>query len=728
MLYESPHFRLEADDRLLTLWFDFRGRPNHTLTLPILHELNLVLDRVGGLPTPDALVLRSARPGTFLAEFDTAELVRFRTPLEFAALARRGQEAARKIAGLPFPTVAVIEGRCAGAGLELALACDRRWAVATPECRFDFPELDRGLIPCWGGTYRLPRLVGVQAALRLFGAGPAGPEAAYRLGLVDQVIRPHEVPVRMLTLVDEVRDNGSRRTAGVWRSVRTGVSRALSRVLNWAVGPSSGNEEGTPAQGLRRAIAAGFSSEGEGMAAERATFTGLATSEATRRRLDLHRQASSATRLFPEPIDPVSPPPRRIGLVGGGDLGSRLAVRFLRAGHEVVVQEENAAGVERATRALRRRLNEMGRHGEVAADAARSLGSNVRVTAEWNGFDSVDLVIEAAAEDAGVKRNLFHELEHRVRPRIPLVTTSTTVLVEAVQSELSRPGRVAGFHLPNLDGRRPIAEVVGTALTDEATVTALIGWARRWDLVPVRVADRPARLVAHVRLAYLSEGVSLVAEGLPIGRIDAGCRQFGMARGPLEWCDELGLDRLAEQVAQLQLAREDGQARNLLFHRLLPYGCLGREVGEGFYRYGLARRPSRAALMALWHDLDEDASVPYVFDPDDALREGIERVVLRTVNEAAAALADEPDAEPATVDAALAFGMDWAPDRGGPLRYADTVGLAAVVERLSDFAERFGPRYRPCDELARRAEAGESFYGQPVAEVVAPVRASRLAG
>jgi 3-hydroxyacyl-CoA dehydrogenase/enoyl-CoA hydratase/3-hydroxybutyryl-CoA epimerase len=674
------------------------------------------------------LLVRSARPGVFLEEFDSAELARFHSPLEFAALARRGQEAARKIAALPFPTAAVIEGRCAGAGLELALACDRRWVVGTPESRFDFPELDRGLVPSWGGTVRLPRLVGVQAALRLFADGSAGPALARRIGLADEIVRPGEAAVRLLTLVDELRDGSNNFGRSLGRAAQSTLRRLLAPALRWTSAAPPDKAGVNPMAEVRRLVAAGLSSEGEGLAAERAAFTRLATGEASRRRLELHRHAATPARVFPEPLNPVPRPPRRIGIVGGGDLGSRLAARFVRAGHEVVVQEEDAAGVERATRQLRERLAEMSRRGVVPADDARRLAMDVHVTAEWNGFENADLVIETAAEDAGVKRNLFHELERRVRPRVPLLTAGTTVLVEAIQSESARPGRIAGLHLPNPDGRRPVAEVVGTTLTDPGTVAAALAWARVWGFVPVRVGDRAGRLVEHVRTAYLSEGVALVAEGLPAARIDAACRRFGMARGPLEWCDEIGLDRLAERVAQLQLARGDGFARNLLFQRLLPFGCLGREVGEGFYRYGLVRRPSQVARMVLWQDHDGDAPAPYIFDPNLALLEGVERTVLRTVNEAAAALADEPDSDPATVDVALAFGMDWAPDRGGPLRHADALGLPAVVERLAAFGERFGPRYQPCDELVRRAEAGETFYGGPPAEVAVPAPAWRLAG
>src|SRR5207244_1338346 len=164
----------------------------------------------------------------------------------------------------------------------------------------------------------------------------------------------------------------------------------------------------------------------------------------------------------------VPRPPRRIGIVGGGDLGSRLAARFVRAGHEVVVQGDGAAGADRATRRVRERLAELARRGGISAGGVQRLARDVRVTGQWAGL--------------------------------------------------------------------------GTAVTDPGTLAATLDWVRRWGFIPVRVGDRPGRLVEHVRTAYLSEGVALVAEGLPVARIDAGCRRFGMARGPLEWCDVVGLD------------------------------------------------------------------------------------------------------------------------------------------------------------------------------------------
>jgi 3-hydroxyacyl-CoA dehydrogenase/enoyl-CoA hydratase/3-hydroxybutyryl-CoA epimerase len=712
MLYESQNFRIEADDQVVTLWLDFRGRPNHSLTLPTLNELALVLDRIASLPTPDVILIRSSRPDTFLEEFDAAELARFTSPLEFAAFARRGQDVARKLEHLPAPTVAVVEGRCAGAGLELALACTYRVAIDGPRTCLESGEVARGLVPSWGGTYRLTRAVGVAAALRILLSGDVlNPWAAKCESLVHRVVSATRAAVEVPALVDRLRDN--RRLGGpsvVRRLVRT--LRALVRSPAYPSLPPKADGLLSPAAALRQAVVAGLSSEGEGLAAERAMLARLGVTDRTRNLLAVHRQAATPIRVFPEPVNPIPPAPRRVGIVGGGDLGTALAARLARFGLDVTIQERDTDAAERAGRRVAERLARSG-------DATARNVPTVQRTAEWVGFDEADLVIEAADEDAGIKRNLLHELERRVRPRVIVATAATTVTVESIQSELARPGRVAGLHLPNLDGRRPVAELVGTPLTDSGTLVALGRWVRDWGLTPVRVADRPGRLVEFVRLTYLSEAVNLVAEGLPIDWIDAGLRRFGMSFGPLEWCDEIGLDRLAERTAQMQLARGDGFARSLLFQRLVPYGCVGKAVGEGFYRYGWRQRPSQVARMALWQDLDEDATASYLFDPQEAIHDGIERVVLRSVNAAAAALAEEPDADPAAVDLALVFGMGWSAERGGPLRHADAIGLPVIVERLAHFAERFGPRLLPCDELVRRAEAGESFYGGASVDPVA---------
>ena len=221
MLYESQNYRVELDDQVVTLWLDFRGRSSHALTLSALNELSLVLDRIARLPTPDAIVIRGSRQGVFLDEFDIAELARFSSPLDFAAYARRGQEVTRKIAHMPSPIVAFIEGRCVGAGLELAVACRFRFAVDNTATHFAYPDISRGLIPCWGSTHRLPRLVGTRTALcMLFGEVRLGAAAAHQFGLVDQLSCTQRAGIDLITFVDRLRERPHRSWADSMRARR----------------------------------------------------------------------------------------------------------------------------------------------------------------------------------------------------------------------------------------------------------------------------------------------------------------------------------------------------------------------------------------------------------------------------------------------------------------------------------------------------------------------------
>ncbi len=227
MLYESQSYRVEFDDQVVTLWLDFRGRSTHSLTLSGLNELSLVLDRIARLPSPEVFIIRSSRPGVFLDEFDIAELARFSSPLDFAAFARRGQEVTRKLTRLPCPTVAVIEGRCIGAGLELALACRFRFAIENTATNFAFPDISRGLIPCWGSTHRLPRLIGTRTGLgMLFGEIRLGAAAAHRFGLVDQLSSTQRAGIDLMTFVDRLRERPHRS----WRDSARGIAS-----IRWAI-------------------------------------------------------------------------------------------------------------------------------------------------------------------------------------------------------------------------------------------------------------------------------------------------------------------------------------------------------------------------------------------------------------------------------------------------------------------------------------------------------------
>ena len=703
MLYESKSFRFEIRDRIATIWIDLRNQSHHALTRPTLNELALIVDRIATVPSPDVILLRSSRPGVFLDDFAIEELASFASPLEFAAVARRGQELADKIANLRSPTVAVIEGRCSGVGVELALACDFRIAVDDLATSFDHPAVGHGLIPCWGGTVRLSRLIGLRNAKHFFASmTPIDAISARRLGLVDRVSPAASWHCDSNAFIERLREHPNRKRDSLRRIART--------ILDWPFAARLRHNQMTnKCDELERSLLSGLSSVGEGLAAERAAVSRIAETTQCKNLLALHRCAFESGQWFAETTNPIPNLPQNVGVVGGGERGVDLAIRLARHGHDVIVHTLSTFESADFAPRLSRRLDALVAKNQYAASGARTIQNRIRATAEWTGFENVDLAFEATTEDPGVKRNVFQELESRVRPRVILASCSSAVPLESIQAEMSRPNRAFGFCLSDFTAN-PIVELVATSISNRESLAALSTWARTWGMTPVLAADRPGRLITRVRLAYLSEGVRLCSEGIPIDKIDLSLRQFGMARGPLEWCDEIGIDNVAEQTAHLQMALGDDFARNLLFERLLAHRIVGRATDEGFYRYGQRRRPNQLVRSILWHDLHSSEFASYVFDPKQALSDGIDRVVLRTINEAAMALPDEPDADPATVDMALAFGMGWAPSRGGPLRHADEIGLDTVVQRLSHFAERYGRDYAPCDELIRRAEAGETFY------------------
>ncbi len=736
MLFESSSVRIELDDQIATLWLDCADRSHNRLTLQTLDELTQALAAVERAPCVDLLIVRSAKSNGFSSGYELKEVERLHSLSERLAFAACGQQVMQKFASLKSDilTIAVVEGECRSGGLELALACDYRVAVSRPDTVFAFPDIAEGLIPCWGATYRLPRLIGIRRALDMLlqGAELSG-QQAFSCGLVDLCCNERNARLEIQAFVERLQDSprkgqmprrlGARLRDGMalgrWRSFQ----QAAATIVDIA-------DDRPAAQAVYNAVRSGYVSPGLALIAEREAFSLLADSETFQNAFERSRQTAAPARIYPEPINPIPALPERIGIVGGGEMGASLAVWFALHGRHVAIQELSEETLQLASDRLDAHFHEAVATGRISHAEAEQAKKNICRTTTWNGFDNASLAIEAVDEDLGIKRSVFHELEQRVRPRTILATTSSTVRVEAIQAEMQRPGRVVGIHLLEPMQSARLVELVRAPATDSSTLATLDSWMRLWGKTPILVNDRPGRLVSRVQLAYFSEAVVLVAEGLPPDAIDRGMRLFGMKYGPLEAIDAIGFDKLARLVESLQLARGDNFANNLLLERLRAFGWNGRDSGEGFYRYGRGnKKMNHLARMIAWREADEDVVSHYVFDPRQALDDGTERLVLRAINETAACLADEPDADPGLVDMAMALGMNWAPHLGGPLRHADKLGLLSVVERLNEFAERFGKRFEPCIELQRRAEAGESFYeSMSSSETLAFPSLRRMAG
>jgi 3-hydroxyacyl-CoA dehydrogenase/enoyl-CoA hydratase/3-hydroxybutyryl-CoA epimerase len=702
--------RLEMEeDGVARLVFDRPGSRANFLSRATLEALDALLaeaERLAGEGRLRALVLRSARPGVFVAGVDLEELRRVRDAAEGAAHARRGQAVLRRLEQLAVPTFAALDGACLGAGAELALACSYRLASASPRTRIGLPEVQLGIVPALGGTVRLPRLIGVRAALDLVVTGRAvdAPEAE-RLGLVDAVFPAEGFDAAVQRFVAERLRRGRLRTGarrGVARRLvedtapgRRVVFARLRRELARAdaTRPAALRALETVADGIALPLDRAFEREAEALGE-------LLVSREARGLLHAFRLRQAARAGGTAGAAGI----QRAAVLGGGRTGTGVAFLLASAGIPVRLREVRhpalLAGLER----LRALFREGVRRDRLPRDEAEERAPAVVGTLGFGGFGTVDVVLEAVPDDEERVRAAVREAEEHVRDDCLLVATGAAARVSRVQEACARPERVVGMHFVPPVAWGSLVEVVRGDSTSDAAAATAMALARRMGRTPLPVRDGPGLLVNRLLLPLLNEALRLLEEGAAVARVDGAMTGFGMAMPPLRQADELGIARVA-RLSRL-LATELGE-------RMLPApllavltgGARGRAAEEfSFYRYdrGEPRVSPRAAEALRAATRGRDGEID-----DEEMRS---RMLLAMVDEAARVLEEGVVASAAEVDLASLLGLGFPAAEGGLLFYADRLGIGATVAALEDLARRFGDRFEPAPLLRRLAEEGRGFH------------------
>jgi 3-hydroxyacyl-CoA dehydrogenase/enoyl-CoA hydratase/3-hydroxybutyryl-CoA epimerase len=701
MLYESARVSLAAEYRIATLTLR-GGTDSPPLCRATLNDLSAALCVIARNPALDVVILRGDAPGAFGVGPDLGEFATRPKPAEAAGLAALGQRVAARLAGLGAVTVADIDGPCLGAALELALACDVRVAVGNATTRLGFPQVTSGAIPCWGGAVRLPRLVGLRAAIDLLLSGrKLSASQARSMGLIQYAFPPSTARAECDRLILDLQVDGRKpRQRRPWLDYLPGrrlqlLQRAWDDVRKTASPDHKALREllGVMLAGMR-------GGDSEGYVAERAAIGRLArslvVSASTPQARNVndsgpkHSVANLHIRIdMPPPVrDPATRPFRRVGIIGGGTSGIALAQWAALRGCAVAVQERDSQTAvqarERLTLQFRRAVN---RRLLAADDFADRLAA-VSVGCAWVGFEDADLILEAVDEDRGVKAHALQEAERHIPPAALLATCTTALTVRELQEGLARPQRLLGLHIGHPAAALRWAEVTAGPITDPAAVTRLRTWLRAHGKKPLLVADRPGRVLGRVLLPYLHEAVLLAEEGYDVACIDAAIRKFGITWGPFETLDAAGLDVMLATLRTMT-ATVPGLSPPPLLERLVTAGCRGKKSGSGFYRHNrLANVPNAAQLPKPVEDRDLDL--------------GIRRAVARLLTSAFTAVGTGLIRDAESLDGLL-LGAGWPAFRGGPLRYAQNRGLPALVRACDDLKEQFGPRFDAGKELRRRA-------------------------
>jgi 3-hydroxyacyl-CoA dehydrogenase/enoyl-CoA hydratase/3-hydroxybutyryl-CoA epimerase len=636
------HWNLTRDDDgLAWLTLDRAGATANTLSRAVLAELNDVLDQLQAAP-PKGLVIRSGKANGFIAGADVDEFGDIDDAQVARALVARGAETCDRLAGVGYPTLALIRGFCLGGGLELALACRYRVVVDDPSTRLGLPEVMLGIVPGWGGIQRLPRLVGAPAALDLLLTGKTvDARRAKRLGLADEC-----VPARIM-------DNTAR---GVL--LAGPAPRALRFPLSLTLLPLARRLSAARArkQVARRARREHYPAPyaiidlwerygGDALAPPPGDPAAIDTLLATPTAANLIRVFHLQERL--KALGRAEGPAvSRVHVVGGGTMGGDIAAYCALRGLTVTLQDQDVQrlgpAMKRAAQLFAERLKDPRR----ARDARDRLIPDV----PGDGIAHADVVIEAIFENVEAKRELFADVEARARPDAILATNTSSIPIEDIAGALANPTRLIGLHFFNPVARMMLVEVVAGRDSDPALLARGAAFVRTIDKLPLPVKSAPGFLVNRVLAPYLMTAMRCVDEGVAPEAVDESAVAFGMPMGPIELADTVGLDIC---LAVGRMLGHDGEPPVKLAE-LVAAGRLGKKTGQGFYAWANGRPQKQAP-----------GTVPAGLG---------KRLVDPLVAEARSALADGIVGDADLVDAGAIFGAGFAPFRGGPLQYARASG------------------------------------------------------
>jgi len=719
----APAVRIDpGPENILYLTFDDPDRRANVFTAGVLVRLDQLLDELARASEASAVIVRSVKPDCFLAGADLEAAARIGTKAEGIAAARLGQRVFSKVETLRLPVIAAIDGACLGGGAEFALACHFRLFSDRRSTRFGFPEVRLGLLPAWGGTQRLPQLVGLRRAVGLILSGrPIDGEQALRMGLADEVLPAELFADQVLAFTRRVvaDERGPRRAEpklGGWEKLleRTRVGRAalFARAHEDLYARTRGLYPAPPMAlnamriGVERGRRAGY-------AVEARSAGDLLVSPATRNMIAVHFMKEAAAKAGGV-ADLASEAPRLcdLGVIGAGAMGAGITHAATKAEIPVRLRDLKHEAIARALADVRALYHREVEHGQMTpAEVERHLGL-IAPTLELKGFRRADLVIEAVTEDQDLKMQVLRELEPEVREDAIIASNTSALSITSLAAALWRPSRAIGLHFFHPVDRMALVEVVRGVQTEDWVVAAVFDLVKRLGKTPLLVADRPGFLVNRLLTPYLNEACLLLEEGFTIDVVDRAMRNFGMPLGPLELLDEIGLD-VALGAAE-RMKRAYGTPFSPLLAALVAKGRLGWKSGLGFYRSTGSERRVDPEVPMIIESLPAPGGTA-TENPPAAARPELaanlqERLMLPMINEAARCLEEGVVSMAAAVDLGLVLGMGFPSFRGGILRHADALDVKTVVERMEVLAAEGRLRYQPAPLLVEMARAGRAFF------------------
>ena len=702
-------FTVQREGDVAVVVFDLPGEPVNKFSRAVKDEFATAMRALKDDATTRGVVLVSGKTDNFVAGADIEEFVAAKTEAAFFTLSREGQLFLDELAAFPKPIVAGINGACLGGGLEISLACHRRVASTHPKTVLGLPETQLGIIPGAGGCNRLPRLVGLRAALdMILTARNLRPDKALRMGLVDEVVPPailRDVAVRLARDPRVPLRRG--RPAGLlsWLldGTRPGRVLVLSQARKAVLKKSGGHYPAVLAalDVVAYSLANGVA---RGLEREALLFAKMAMTDVSRRLVQIFF-ATTALKKDPGVAHPAPEPRKveRLGILGAGFMGSGIAaIAADQAGVTVRMKDADLPRVAMGIKAVADVIGEnVKRRRYHRREGARRLAL-VSGGTDFAGFRRADLVIEAVFEDLEVKQAVLREVEAVAKPECVFASNTSTIPIGRIAAASRHPETVVGMHFFSPVHRMPLLEVIAAERTANQTVVTAAAFGRRLGKTVIVVRDRPGFFINRILAPYMNETGYLLTEGTPIEALDAAMTRWGFPVGPVTLLDEVGLDVAAKAGHVMVEAFGERLKPGIRLDALVQAGRLGRKNGRGFLLYQGGRKSGvdESAYEVLGIAKGSGPGEPAI----------IERLTLVMLNEAACALEEGVLRQPRDGDIGAIFGFGYPPFRGGPFRTLDAMGVAYAVQSLERLATRFGPRFTPAASLVDMARRAARFY------------------
>ena len=594
----------------------------------------------------------------------------------------------------PKPTVAAIHGTALGGGLELALHCNYR--VATPSAKMGLPEVNLGILPGAGGTQRLPRVVGVPVALQLMTSGrPIGAQKALEYGVVDAVVGEETLRQDAIAFATKLIADGAQAPRVCDRDELLLAHRGNPEVFKEFRTKNASRFRGFKApENIIKAVEAAVELPiAQGMTRERELFLELVeTTEAAAQRYVFFAERQTA-KIPDVPSSTPVRPAKAIGVIGAGTMGGGIAMNFLSMGVPVTIVERSQDALDRGLSIIRKNYERTAKKGRMSGDDVETCMALITPTTQMSDLNDVDIVIEAVFESMDVKRDVFTQLDKIAKPGAILATNTSYLDIDAIASVTSRPEDVVGLHFFSPANIMPLLEVVRGEKTSKDIINTAMKLAKKIGKTPVLSRVCHGFIANRIMSVRRTQTLALALQGVSPELVDKVIYDYGFAMGPFQVLDLVGLDVLMGMQTEKSIITE-----------LVGMDRLGQKQNGGIYDYDSNRNRSLSPVaMDVIRALAEEKNVAQESADEQEI---LERLNYPIINEGAKVLGEAIALRGSDIDIACIKGYNWPIYRGGPMFWADTVGLQTIVDKLSEFEQRFGEAFTPSPFLIEVAKSG----------------------